>query len=78
MVIKFHKINLNKKLLYMIMFLMKIPQMKNFIWNLENILLIIYFKDITVQCLLMDKQDLVKHIQYKEMVLVIWVCAIEL
>ena len=52
--------------------------MKNCIYKQENIQLIMFFKDTIVQCLLMVKQDLEKHTQYKVIEKQIQECVIEL
>lgn len=52
--------------------------MKNCIYRQENIQLIMFFKDTIVQCLLMVKQDLEKHTQYKVIEKQIQECVIEL
>ena len=78
MVILYQEINYEVKHLHLMLHLMKNLLMKSYIYRQENIQLIMYSKDITVQCLLMDKQVLVKHTQFKEIELQILVCVIEL
>ena len=77
MVILYQEINYEVKHLHLMLHLMKNLLMKNYTYKQENIQLIMYFKDIIVQCLPMDKQVLVKHIQFKEIEIQILVCVIE-
>ena len=52
--------------LLMIMFMIKIQIKNKYIKIVENQQQIIYFKVLIAQFLLMDKQELEKHLQWKE------------